>query len=52
MHPRPHRLGRGSLRAYRQTWAGVEPDAVADDLPAAARFLVRHKSQRAGWVID
>lgn len=32
--------GANSLGAYRHTWVGVEPHAVADDLLAAARILV------------
>lgn len=36
--------GEGSLGDYRDTWAGVEPDYIADNLLDAARWVV----QRAG----
>lgn len=35
--------GEDSLGAYRNTWAEVEPDYVAKDLLAAARWLLRHR---------
>ncbi|MFZ5815285.1 MAG: HAD-IIIA family hydrolase [Bacillota bacterium] len=37
--------GEGSLGPYRETWAGVEPDYVADHLLDAARWLISvHRS--------
>lgn len=32
-------LGKGSLGQYRDTWADIEPDFVAQDVLDAARWI-------------
>jgi len=39
--PRFWLVGESSLGPYRDRWAGVEPDYVAENLLDAARWLIR-----------
>ena len=39
-------LGESSLAEYRHTWAGIEPDFVADDVLRAAEWIAEREAGR------